>query len=340
MLTVPRALPEAVPAGPVVFKRIVCAVDFSDCSLAALRYALSLAQEADGQLTVVHVLTSQLVPDAVLADQHLSVLAYQRQREDEAQRRLDEAVPATAAAYCRDRIDDRPRQAVARNRWHRHGAAERSDCARRAWPWRGRPHVLRLDRSPGGSPRRLSGADTAAQLRKGGLLTRSRVTRGQALGGTLTFGERASPSDRQDRTGGAAHDLVGGRTEEHQVERIAAMHPHDNRIGAVVSRGVQNFNIRLPLHNAGRRPAAIGGVIRQQCPQLFNRPLPVLAAEFRHVEVPGRNQRLANALEHVQDRQIGVSRLGDRQREVNRVLEQLEKSTGHSTSWNGNFDVA
>jgi nucleotide-binding universal stress UspA family protein len=101
VLTVPRALPDAVPAGPVVFKQIVCAVDFSDCSLAALKYALSLAQEADAQLTVVHVLTSQLVPDAVLADQHLSVLAYQRRREDEAQRRIDEAVPATATAYCR-----------------------------------------------------------------------------------------------------------------------------------------------------------------------------------------------------------------------------------------------
>jgi nucleotide-binding universal stress UspA family protein len=101
VMTVPRALPEAVPARPVVFKQIVCAVDFSDCSLAALKYALSLAQEADGQLTVVHVLTSQLVPDAVLADQQLSVLAYQRQREDDAQRRLDQAVPATSAAYCR-----------------------------------------------------------------------------------------------------------------------------------------------------------------------------------------------------------------------------------------------
>jgi len=101
VLTVPRAQPEAVPAGPVVFKRIVCAVDFSDCSLAALTYALSLAREADGQLTVVHVLTSHLVPDAVFADQHLSVLAYQRQREDEAQRRLDEAMPATAESYCR-----------------------------------------------------------------------------------------------------------------------------------------------------------------------------------------------------------------------------------------------
>jgi nucleotide-binding universal stress UspA family protein len=101
VLTVPRAHPDAVPAGPVAFKRIVCAVDFSDCSLAALKYALSLAQEAGGQLTVVHVLTSQLLPDAVLADQHLSVLAYQRHREDEALRRLDDAVPASAATYCR-----------------------------------------------------------------------------------------------------------------------------------------------------------------------------------------------------------------------------------------------
>jgi nucleotide-binding universal stress UspA family protein len=100
VLTVPRALPEAVPVAPVVFKQIVCAVDFSDCSLAALKYALSLAQEADGQLTVVHVLTSQLSSDAVLADRHLSVLAYQRQREDEAQRYLDEVVPSTSP-YCR-----------------------------------------------------------------------------------------------------------------------------------------------------------------------------------------------------------------------------------------------
>jgi nucleotide-binding universal stress UspA family protein len=62
VLTVPRGQPDAVPAGPVVFKRIVCAVDFSDCSLAALTYALSLAQEADGQLTVVHVLTVSWCP--------------------------------------------------------------------------------------------------------------------------------------------------------------------------------------------------------------------------------------------------------------------------------------
>ena len=47
VLTVPRNVADAVPAPPVLFTRIVCAVDFSDCSIHALNYAMSLAQEAD-----------------------------------------------------------------------------------------------------------------------------------------------------------------------------------------------------------------------------------------------------------------------------------------------------
>jgi nucleotide-binding universal stress UspA family protein len=38
------------------FSRIICAVDFSDCSVAALRYALALAEGANAQLTAVNVL--------------------------------------------------------------------------------------------------------------------------------------------------------------------------------------------------------------------------------------------------------------------------------------------
>jgi len=72
VLTVPP-VSSAASAAPVRFKQIVCAVDFSDCSLDALKYALSLAQEADGRLTVVHVLANHLVPDPVLPDHHLSV---------------------------------------------------------------------------------------------------------------------------------------------------------------------------------------------------------------------------------------------------------------------------
>ena len=59
VLTVPRRLPDAVPAGPVIFKRILCPVDFSDSSLLALKYAKSMAQEADGRLTVLHVLSHE-----------------------------------------------------------------------------------------------------------------------------------------------------------------------------------------------------------------------------------------------------------------------------------------
>lgn len=55
MLTVPRRHPDAVPAIPVLFKHILCPVDFSDCSMEALTYALSLAQEANA-----HVMADEL----------------------------------------------------------------------------------------------------------------------------------------------------------------------------------------------------------------------------------------------------------------------------------------
>jgi nucleotide-binding universal stress UspA family protein len=50
------AVPHVLPAGDFSFKRILCAVDFSDCSLAALRYAASLAEPAGTNLTVLNVL--------------------------------------------------------------------------------------------------------------------------------------------------------------------------------------------------------------------------------------------------------------------------------------------
>ena len=40
------------PATPVLFKQIVCGVDFSECSMHALECAMSMAQEADAHLTV------------------------------------------------------------------------------------------------------------------------------------------------------------------------------------------------------------------------------------------------------------------------------------------------
>lgn len=102
VLTVPRGLPDAVPAAPVVFKQILCPVDFSDCSMHALNYAMSLAQEVDGRLTVLHVLASDLanVPAINVGDEHLTLSAFQRQYEEEARRRLEAAVPEAVTAYC------------------------------------------------------------------------------------------------------------------------------------------------------------------------------------------------------------------------------------------------
>jgi nucleotide-binding universal stress UspA family protein len=54
VLTVPVHAP-AHP-GSMFFKRVVCATDFSPASAAAVGYAASLAEEADGSLILVHVL--------------------------------------------------------------------------------------------------------------------------------------------------------------------------------------------------------------------------------------------------------------------------------------------
>lgn len=55
VLTVPR-LATGGTARAVIFKTIVCAVDFSEASRRALDYALSLAQEAGGRLLLLHAL--------------------------------------------------------------------------------------------------------------------------------------------------------------------------------------------------------------------------------------------------------------------------------------------
>lgn len=105
VLTVPHRHPDAVPASPVLFKQILCPVDFSDCSLQALNYAMSLAQEADAHLTVVHVIehgwdATPVNHGPVSTDDRLSLADYRTRREEDARQRLEEAIPETVAAYC------------------------------------------------------------------------------------------------------------------------------------------------------------------------------------------------------------------------------------------------
>jgi len=93
-----------VPAPAVLFTRILCAIDFSDCSMHALNYAMSLAQEADARLTVMHVLEP---PSDAPADFHETVFGaprtlteYIAEAEEERRARLTEAVPEAVRAYC------------------------------------------------------------------------------------------------------------------------------------------------------------------------------------------------------------------------------------------------
>jgi nucleotide-binding universal stress UspA family protein len=96
VLTVPRHSGDTLPAGPVLFKQILCPVDFSDPSMQALKYARSLAQEAAAHLTILHVLAYDLptTPDLydIAAEQSASLTEFRRQREDEARRRLGDAL--------------------------------------------------------------------------------------------------------------------------------------------------------------------------------------------------------------------------------------------------------
>jgi nucleotide-binding universal stress UspA family protein len=101
VLTVPKRSSDAVPVPPL-FKRILCAIDFSPCSIRALEYATSLAQEADACLTVLHVFELQgampknwrdtLTPASLRRE----LLAIETERRE----RLSRAVPESVSQYC------------------------------------------------------------------------------------------------------------------------------------------------------------------------------------------------------------------------------------------------
>ena len=105
VLSVPPHVEDAVPIPSTLFKQIVCAVDFSLCSMRALAYAMSLAQEADARLTLVHVIET---PPELSEDLHetigggpRSLREYVAAAEMERRQRLEQAVPDAVRAYCR-----------------------------------------------------------------------------------------------------------------------------------------------------------------------------------------------------------------------------------------------
>jgi nucleotide-binding universal stress UspA family protein len=104
------------------FRSIVCAVDFSPPSLAALRHALSLAAEGDARLTLLHVLEgdADTVPRTP-ADPRIE--APRGSAAADARERLHAALPPRAGDWCR------PRGVVAAGRVHEQALRVADECS-------------------------------------------------------------------------------------------------------------------------------------------------------------------------------------------------------------------
>jgi nucleotide-binding universal stress UspA family protein len=99
VLTVPR-LATAESASAVVFKRILCAIDFSPSSLRALDFALSLGQEANGKATLLHVIEAFGDDEEPSIQTHFNVPQYRGDLERTVRERLRTLVPAEARVWC------------------------------------------------------------------------------------------------------------------------------------------------------------------------------------------------------------------------------------------------
>jgi nucleotide-binding universal stress UspA family protein len=96
VMTVP---PAAVSAARVPYTRLLCAVDFSESSLAALRFAFSLAKEADANLAILHVF--EWPPDDRLLTQRVDVPEFRHRVEEEGRGRLEALVTDDVRMWCK-----------------------------------------------------------------------------------------------------------------------------------------------------------------------------------------------------------------------------------------------
>jgi nucleotide-binding universal stress UspA family protein len=95
VLTVP---PPAVSTSKLPFKQLLCPVDFSDSSIAALRFAFSLAQESSANLTLLHVF--EWPSDEASARRVLEMSDFHRQWEAETRHQLEVLIPDDVRTWC------------------------------------------------------------------------------------------------------------------------------------------------------------------------------------------------------------------------------------------------
>jgi nucleotide-binding universal stress UspA family protein len=100
VLVVPSHIAPSRVARGISFSRMVCAVDFAAASLAATAYALSIAEEADAHLTLLHVI--EVPPGLPRPDKapDLDVARMRAEAEAGSLTRLRALVPEHAREYC------------------------------------------------------------------------------------------------------------------------------------------------------------------------------------------------------------------------------------------------
>lgn len=106
LLIVPRASPDATDTVPQLFHHIVAAIDFSPSSAHAAAFAISLAEEADAHLTLVHALDLPPAVETWIVESEAGT-ARLREWQQGASARLHDLVPADAGTYCHveERVD-------------------------------------------------------------------------------------------------------------------------------------------------------------------------------------------------------------------------------------------
>ncbi len=102
VLTVPPHAPGAPAEAGVLIERLLCPIDFSDASMRALEYALSLAEEAGAHLTVLHAVEITMGPVAA-GDITFDAAAYAEVLTADSLTQLRAAIPAEARGLCQIR---------------------------------------------------------------------------------------------------------------------------------------------------------------------------------------------------------------------------------------------
>jgi nucleotide-binding universal stress UspA family protein len=95
VLTVP---PRARATSTLPFKRVLCPIDFSEPSKAALQIALSIAQEGAADITILHVFAAPA--DEPFATRHFTVPEFRREYECWAAGELRALVPEQVRDWC------------------------------------------------------------------------------------------------------------------------------------------------------------------------------------------------------------------------------------------------